>query len=414
MKMKAETETKTGEGTDEMAQTPNLDLSGAERAALIFERERAAVVQTYTRQPIHLVRGSGARVWDASGREYIDFVAGIAVNNVGHCHPAVVEAIARQAKELIHTSNLYYTENQVSLAEELKALTGMDRAFFCNSGAESIEAALKLARRATGRSKIIAAVHSFHGRTLGSLGATYKAVYREPFRPLQEAEFVPFDDPEALAAAASKETSAVILEPVQGEGGVNVPSPDYLKAAREVCDDCGSLLILDEVQTGFGRTGRWFGKEHSGVMPDVMALAKGIAGGLPMGAMLLAQSVSDVFQRGDHGSTFGGGPLVSAAALASIGAIKNERLVERSEEMGRYLRSRLSAEIDATDVRGLGLMVGVELEANCPAVVARARELGVLLNATSDHVLRMVPPLVVGKEEIDRVVKVLGEIQREP
>lgn len=412
--MKAETETKTGEGTDEMVQTPNLDLSGSQRAALIFERERAAVVQTYTRQPIFLVRGSGARVWDASGREYIDFVAGIAVNNVGHCHPAVVGAIARQAKELIHTSNLYYTENQVSLAEELKALTGMDRAFFCNSGAESIEAALKLVRRATGRSKIVAAVHSFHGRTLGSLGATYKAVYREPFRPLQEAEFVPFDDPEALAAAASKETSAVILEPVQGEGGVNVPSSEYLKAAREVCDDCGALLILDEVQTGFGRTGRWFGKEHSGVMPDVMALAKGIAGGLPMGAMLLAQSVSDVFQRGDHGSTFGGGPLVSAAALASIGAIKNERLVERSEEMGSYLRSRLSAEIDATDVRGLGLMVGVELEASCPEIVNLARERGVLLNATSEHVLRMVPPLVVGKEEIDRVVKVLGEILEEP
>nr|WP_316967109.1 acetylornithine transaminase [Candidatus Methanocrinis natronophilus] len=414
MKMKAETETKSREGTDEMAQTPNLDLSGSERAALIFEREKAAVVQTYTRQPIFLVRGSGARVWDASGREYIDFVAGIAVNNVGHCHPAVVGAIARQAKELIHTSNLYYTENQVSLAEELKALTGMDRAFFCNSGAESIEAALKLARRATGRSEIVAAVHSFHGRTLGSLGATYKAVYREPFRPLQEAKFVPFDDPEALAAAVSKETSAVVLEPVQGEGGVNVPSPGYLRAAREVCDDAGALLILDEVQTGFGRTGTWFGKEHSGVMPDVMALAKGIAGGLPMGAILVAQSVSDVFQRGDHGSTFGGGPLVSAAALASIGAIKDERLVERSEEMGAYLRARLAEEIDAIDVRGLGLMVGVELVASCPEIVNRARERGVLLNATSDHVLRMVPPLVVGKEEIDRVVKVLGEIQREP
>jgi acetylornithine/N-succinyldiaminopimelate aminotransferase len=376
--------------------------------------ERKSVVQTYTRQPILLVRGSGARVWDASGREYIDFVAGVAVNNVGHCHPSVVEAIRQQAKELIHTSNLYYTENQVLLAEELKALTGMDRAFFCNSGAESVEAALKLARKATGRSKIVAAIHSFHGRTLGSLGATYKPMYREPFRPLQEADFVPFDDPEALAAAVSTETSAVILEPVQGEGGVHVPKPGYLRAAREICDDCGALLILDEVQTGFGRTGKWFGKEHSGVMPDAMTLAKGIAGGLPMGAMLAAESVSDVFKRGDHASTFGGGPLVSAAALASIGAIREERLVERSEEMGRYLRARLSEEIDAIDVRGLGLMVGVELAANCPEVVNRARERGVLLNATSDHVLRMVPPLVVGRGEIDRVVKVLGEIQREP
>lgn len=392
----------------------NAESSGAERTARIAEVERKSVVQTYTRQPILLVRGSGARVWDASGREYIDFVAGIAVNNVGHCHPSVVEAIRQQAKELIHTSNLYYTENQVLLAEELKALTGMDRAFFCNSGAESVEAALKLARKATGRSKIVAAIHSFHGRTLGSLGATYKPMYREPFRPLQEADFVPFDDPKALAAAVSTETSAVILEPVQGEGGVHVPKPGYLRAAREICDDCGALLILDEVQTGFGRTGKWFGKEHSGVMPDAMTLAKGIAGGLPMGAMLAAESVSDVFKRGDHASTFGGGPLVSAAALASIGAIREERLVERSEEMGRYLRSRLSEEIDAIDVRGLGLMVGVELAANCPEIVNRARERGVLLNATSDHVLRMVPPLVVGRGEIDRVVKVLGEIQREP
>lgn len=392
----------------------NAESSGAERTARIAEVERKSVVQTYTRQPILLVRGSGARVWDASGREYIDFVAGVAVNNVGHCHPSVVEAIRQQAKELIHTSNLYYTENQVLLAEELKALTGMDRAFFCNSGAESVEAALKLARKATGRSKIVAAIHSFHGRTLGSLGATYKPMYREPFRPLQEADFVPFDDPKALAAAVSTETSAVILEPVQGEGGVHVPKPGYLRAAREICDDCGALLILDEVQTGFGRTGKWFGKEHSGVMPDAMTLAKGIAGGLPMGAMLAAESVSDVFKRGDHASTFGGGPLVSAAALASIGAIREERLVERSEEMGRYLRSRLSEEIDAIDVRGLGLMVGVELAANCPEIVNRARERGVLLNATSDHVLRMVPPLVVGRGEIDRVVKVLGEIQREP
>jgi acetylornithine/N-succinyldiaminopimelate aminotransferase len=390
------------------------DLSGAVRTARIVELERESVIQTYTRQPILLVRGSGAKVWDAEGREYLDFVAGVAVNTVGHCHPAVVEAITRQAKDLIHTSNLYYTENQVFLAEELKTLTGMDRAFYCNSGAESVEAALKLARRATGRSEIVAAVHSFHGRTLGSLGATHKPVYREPFRPLLEADFVPYDDSEALKSAVSKETSALILEPVQGEGGVNVPKPDYLRAARQICDDCGALLVLDEVQTGFGRTGRWFGKEHSGIMPDVMTLAKGIAGGLPMGAMLAAESVTDVFQKGDHASTFGGGPLVSAAALATIGAIKRERLVERSEQMGAYLRSRLVEEIDALEVRGLGLMVGVELEASCPEIVNRARERGVLLNATSEHVLRMVPPLVVGKEEIDCVVKVLAEILEKP
>jgi len=384
--------------------------SGSERTARIVELERESVIQTYTRQPILLVKGSGAKVWDAEGNEYLDFVAGIAVNSVGHCHPAVVEAIKKQASELIHTSNLYYTENQVFLAEELKTLTGMDRAFYCNSGAESVEAALKLARRATGRSETVAAVDSFHGRTLGSLGATYKPVYREPFRPLNEANFVPYDDAEALLAAVSKETSAVILEPVQGEGGVNVPSPGYLRAAREICDDCGALLILDEVQTGFGRTGRWFGKEHSGVMPDVMTLAKAVAGGLPMGVMMAAETVTDAFQKGDHATTFGGDPLVSAAALATIGAIKKEKLVERSEQVGSYLRSRIVEEIDALEVRGLGLMVGVELEASCPEIVNEARERGILLNATSEHVLRMVPPLVVGKEEIDRVVKVLAEI----
>ena len=410
MKMKMETE----KGTDKGMEKSESELSGAERTARIVELERESVIQTYTRQPILLVKGAGAKVWDASGKVYLDFVAGVAVNTVGHCHPSVVEVIKRQAAELIHTSNLYYTENQVFLAEELKTLTGMDRAFYCNSGAESVEAALKLARRATGRSEIVAAVNSFHGRTLGSLGATHKPVYREPFRPLNEADFVPFDDPEALKSAVSKETSALILEPVQGEGGVNVPDPGYLRAARQICDDCGALLILDEVQTGFGRTGKWFGKEHSGIMPDAMTLAKGIAGGLPMGAMLAAESVTDVFQKGDHASTFGGGPLVSAAALASIGAIKRERLVERSEQMGAYLRSRLVEEIDALEVRGLGLMVGVELEASCPEIVNRARERGVLLNATSEHVLRMVPPLVVGKEEIDRVVKVLAEILEKP
>ncbi len=222
----------------------------------LIKRESQAIIQTYTRQELVLVRGSGAKVWDSEGKEYLDFVAGIAVNNVGHCHPTVVEAIKRQAEVLIHTSNLYYTENQVLLAEELKRLTGMKRAFFCNSGAESVEAALKLVRRATGKAGIVAAERCFHGRTLGALGATYKAAYREPFRPLNEARFVPYNDPEALKAAVTRETGAVILEPVQGEAGVYVPDADYLRAARQICDDAGALLIFDEVQTGFGRTGQ--------------------------------------------------------------------------------------------------------------------------------------------------------------
>lgn len=374
----------------------------------LIKRESQAIIQTYTRQDIVLVRGSGALVWDSDGKEYLDFVAGIAVNNVGHCHPVVVEAIKRQAETLIHTSNLYYTENQVLLAEELKRLTGMKRAFFCNSGAESVEAALKLSRRATGKSKVVAAERCFHGRTLGALGITYKAVYREPFQPLNEATFVPYNDPEALKAAVTKDTGAVILEPVQGEAGVYVPDPDYLRAARQICDDSGALLVFDEVQTGFGRTGKWFGKDNFGVMPDIMTLAKALAGGLPMGAMLAAESVSETFQRGDHASTFGGGALISAAALASIEAMKRERLVERSAELGAYMRSELKR-LHPREIRGLGLMIGLDLDADCKTVVQKVRDRGVLLNNTGDHTIRLVPPLVVTREQIDRVVTVIGE-----
>ena len=371
-------------------------------------REAKAIIQTYARQDVVLVRGSGLRVWDSDGKEFLDFVAGIAVNNIGHCHPAVARAISQQAERLIHTSNLYYTENQVLLAEELKALSGMDRAYFCNSGAESVEAALKLTRRATGRSKIVAAERAFHGRTLGALGSTYKSVYREPFRPLNEAAFVPYNDIEALKAAVTPDTGAVILEPVQGEAGVYVADTEYLRAARQICDDRGALLIFDEVQTGFGRTGKWFGKEHSAVMPDIMTLAKAMAGGLPIGAMLARGPAAEAFQKGDHGSTFAGGPLICAAALASIQVIKDEKLVERSEEMGAYLKSQL-AKLAPREVRGLGLMVGVDLDADCKALVGAAQEKGVLLNSTGEHTLRFIPPLVVGKDEIDKVVSVIEQ-----
>ena len=373
------------------------------------KRESESIFQTYGRQDVVLVRGSGARVWDSDGKEYLDFVAGIAVNNVGHCHPRVVEAICRQAATLIHTSNLYYTENQVLLAEELKRLTGMKRAYFCNSGAESVEAALKLTRRATGKSKIVAAERAFHGRTLGALGLTYKPIYREPFQPLSEATFIPYNDVEALKSAVTRETAAVILEPVQGEAGVYVPDADYLKAARQICDDTGAKLIFDEVQTGFGRTGKWFGKDHSGVQPDIITLAKAIGGGLPMGAMLAGESVSEAFQKGDHGSTFAGGPLISAAALATIEVIKEEKLVQRSEELGRYLRTALER-LEPREIRGQGLMVGLDLDADCKVLVEKALQKGVLINNTGEHTLRLIPPLVVTKEEIDRVVTVIGEL----
>jgi len=371
-------------------------------------REALAIFQTYGRQDVLLVRGLGARLWDSDGREYLDFVAGIAVNNVGHCHPKVVQAIQSQAERLIHTSNLYYTENQVLLAEALKALTGMDRAYFCNSGAESVEAALKLVRRLTGRSGIVAAERAFHGRTLGALGATFKSAYREPFRPLAEAAFVPYNDIEALKAAVTAQTAAVILEPVQGEAGVYLADAEYLQAARQICDDRKALLIFDEVQTGFGRTGKWFAKEHSGVMPDIMTLAKALAGGLPMGAMLAHGSAAEGFSKGDHGSTFAGGPLISAAALAVIEVIKEERLVERSAEMGEYLRGKLKA-LAPREIRGLGLMVGVDLGADCKALVEKALSQGAILNNTAEHTLRLIPPLVVGRAEIDQVVKIIGD-----
>ncbi len=373
------------------------------------KRESESIFQTYSRQDVLLVRGSLARVWDSDGKEYLDFVAGIAVNSVGHCHPRVVEAIGRQAATLIHTSNLYYTENQVLLAEELKRLTGMKRAYFCNSGAESVEAALKLTRRATGKSKIVAAEHAFHGRTLGALGLTYKTVYREPFQPLSEATFIPFNDDEALKSAVTRETAAVILEPVQGEAGVYVADKDFLLAARQICDDAGALLIFDEVQTGFGRTGKWFGKDHSGVQPDIITLAKAIAGGLPMGAMLASETVSEAFQKGDHGSTFAGSPLISAAAMATIEVILEEKLVQRSEELGLYLRTELE-KLGPREIRGQGLMVGLDLDADCKVLVEKALQKGVLINNTGEHTLRLIPPLVVTREEIDRVVTVIGEL----
>jgi len=374
----------------------------------IKNREAAAIIQTYSRQDVLLVRGSGAHVWDSDGREYLDFVAGIAVNNVGHCHPKVVGAVKAQAERLIHTSNLYYTENQVRLAEELKGLTGMDRVFFCNSGAESVEAALKLTRRATGRSKIVAAERAFHGRTLGALGATYKSAYREPFRPLDEAAFVPYNDVEALKSAATADTGAVILEPVQGEAGVYVADPEFLRAAREICDDRNALLIFDEVQTGFGRTGEWFGKDHFSVKPDIMALAKAMAGGLPIGAMLAAEDAAQALGKGDHGSTFAGGPLICAAALAVIDVIREEKLVARSRENGAYLKSEL-AKLGPREVRGLGLMVGIDLDADCKSLVEKALVEGVLINSTGEHTLRIIPPLVVDKKEIDQVVSVIGQ-----
>ncbi len=378
----------------------------------IVQRYEKYIFNTYTRQPIAIKSARGAVVTDVNGKGYIDCVAGIAVNNVGHCHPSVVEAIKRQAEELIHVSNLYYTEQQAVLAEELVELTGMEKVFFCNSGAEAVEGALKLARKASGRKEFIATENAFHGRTMGALSITYKEKYRKPFEPLAPAVFVPYNDAGAIRAAIHENTAGVILEPIQGEGGVIVPSDDYLKEVREICDEKGILLILDEVQTGFGRTGKWFAKEHSGVEPDILTTAKAMGGGFPMGAMLACEDIAANFGRGDHASTFGGNALACAAAIANIDVIKKEKLVRRSEELGNYLIQKLESlnKNYVKEIRGKGLMVGMELSIKCEDIVNRAREMGVLLNCTSESVLRFVPPLTITKEQLNKAVSVLDEI----
>jgi acetylornithine/N-succinyldiaminopimelate aminotransferase len=378
----------------------------------ITQKYEKYIFQTYTRQPIAIMSAKGALVTDVNGKEYIDCVAGIAVNNVGHCHPVVVDAIKRQAEQLIHVSNLYYTENQALLAQELVNLSGMDRVFYCNSGAEAVEGALKLARKASGKKEFIATEHGFHGRTRGALSVTHKEKYRKPFEPLAPAIFVPFNDADAIRSAITNDTAGVIIEPIQGEGGVIIPSDNYLKEVREICDEKGTLLILDEVQTGFGRTGKWFAREHSGITPDIMTTAKAMGGGFPMGAMLAKEEVAANFVRGDHASTFGGGALACAAALANIEVIKKEKLVKRSQDMGNYLVNKLKGlnKDYVLEIRGKGLMVGMELSIKCEDIVAKARDSGVLLNCTSDSVLRFVPPLTITEKQIDTVVSVLNEI----
>ena len=377
----------------------------------VIEKDSKYVMQNYGRQPLVLSKGKGAVVQDICGKEYIDCVAGIAVNNVGHCHPMVVRAIKAQAEELLHVSNLYYTEIQAELAETLVSVTGMERVFFCNSGSEAVEAAMKLARVASGKSAFVAAEHSFHGRTIGALSVTHKSMYRDPFMPpvSSETAFVPYSNADAIRQAISENTAAVILEPIQGEGGVKIPNPEYLKEVREICDETGTFLIFDEVQTGFGRTGTWFCKEQFGVEPDIMSMAKAIGGGFPMGAIAAREGLS--FGRGQHASTFGGGPLACAAALASIEAIREEGLLKRSKENGAYFMGKLRNmdREDVVEVRGKGLMIGVEIKYPCSKFVDFAREHGVLVNCTSDSVLRLVPPLVITKEQIDKVVDVLEQ-----
>ena len=379
------------------------------------------LMQTYARQPISIVRGRGAKIYDMEGREYIDFVGGIAVNILGHGHPDLVQAIQRQAAQLIHVSNLYYTEPQVRLAQMLVDHSCADRVFFCNSGAEANEAAIKLARRyghekhGADRFEIITMKNSFHGRTMATLTATGQEKVQKGFEPLVPGfVYAPFNDFAAIESLVTDKTTAIMLEPIQGEGGVYVADQAYLKSLRELCTQKDILLIFDEVQTGMGRTGTLFAYEQLGVEPDIMTLAKGLGGGMPIGACLAKEAVAAVFTAGTHASTFGGNPLACVAGLAVCRILIEGRVLEQARRMGDYLSKGLADFKDrhraVRDVRGLGLLQGLEVEIDAKAVVADCLTRGVLVNATSERVLRFVPPLIITQAEIDRVLETLSSI----
>ncbi len=378
----------------------------------IIDKEKKFIMPTYTRPHVVLTEGKGAILRDLTGNEYIDCVGGIAVNAVGYSHPMVVQAIKEQVDKLMHVSNLYYTVPQVELAEKLVQLTGMSKVFFCNSGAESVEAALKLATRTTGKGGFIAAEGSFHGRTIGALSLTSGHKFRSAFTPLllKNVKFVRYGDADAIDDAIGDDTAAVVLEPIQGENGVVIPPDGYLKAVRDICTDKKVLLILDEIQTGFGRTGRWFGKDHESVEPDIMTLAKALGAGFPIGAILAREGLE--FKAGEHASTFGGNPLACSAALASIRVIESEELVTHSRELGTHLMTLLQ-DLDGTvvkEIRGRGLMIGIELNKPCADIAAKALERRVLVNCTAERVIRLVPPLVISQKELTTVASVLHDV----
>jgi acetylornithine aminotransferase len=379
------------------------------------------LMNTYTRQPLSIVRGRGARVYDLEGREYLDFVAGIAVNVLGHGHPDLIVAIQKQAQHLIHASNLYYTEPQVSLAKALVDHSFAQKVFFCNSGAEANEAAIKLARRyahekyGAGRHEILTMRNSFHGRTMATLTATGQEKVHKGFEPLLPGfAYVPFNDLQAVAEAVSDHTAAVMLEPIQAEGGIYVAERAYVNGLRELCRQRDILLIFDEVQTGMGRTGTLFAYEQMDVEPDIMTLAKGLGGGVPIGACLAKEHVAQAFGPGTHASTFGGNPLACAAGLAVMRVLLEGHILDQARRMGEYLRKGLDACKDRhrsiKDVRGLGLLQGLELNIDAKAVVADCLTRGVLINNPGERIVRFVPPLIISQGEIDRLLDVLSQI----
>ena len=374
-------------------------------------RADAHLTPNYARYPVEFARGEGARLWDADGSEYLDFLTGISVSSVGHCHPAVVAAIREQAGRLLHVGNLYYTEPMSRLARRLAESSLGGKVFFTNSGAEAVEAALKCARKARQGGTIVSLHGAFHGRTYGALSATPQESKQAPFAPLVGG-FVSVDPTiEALAAAVDQQTAALILEPIQGETGVHVLPDGLLRFARERCDQVGATLIFDEIQTGLGRTGTAWAYEHSGVTPDLLTSAKALGGGLPIGALITGPRHADTFAPGDHGSTFAGGPVVCAAALAALDVLLDEELLARVRELGELLRERVATLPHVVEIRGRGLMVAFDVDVDAPEVVRRALlEQRLVVNATGPVTVRLLPPLVIGEREVDDAVERLRAV----
>jgi acetylornithine aminotransferase/acetylornithine/N-succinyldiaminopimelate aminotransferase len=379
------------------------------------------IMNTYKRFPVVLTKGSGARLWDINGREYLDFVAGIAVCSLGHSHPQVIAAVKEQLEKLTHVSNLYYTQPQTQLAKLLVENSFADKVFFCNSGAEANEAAIKLARKyahenmGPDKFELITMKDSFHGRTMATITATGQEKFQFGFTPLLEGfKYVPFNDLKALEASISGKTCGVMLEPIQGEGGVNIPDDNYLASVREICDRHGILLIVDEVQTGIGRTGKLFAYEYSGIKPDVMTLAKALGNGLPVGAMLATDKIAKAFVPGNHASTFGGNPLAMVAASAVLKTIFEEKILENCRKTGDYFLSQLKKLQQKykiiMEVRGRGLMLAVKLDIEAANIVNECLHKGLLINSTGGKTLRFVPPLIITTGEVDQAIGVLDEV----
>jgi acetylornithine aminotransferase len=379
----------------------------------MINRWSNAVQNNYGSPSIALVKGKGIVVTDADGKQYLDFLGGIATNILGHAHPAIVKAVSKQVSVLSHVSNFYVHPNAVELAEKLTSMTGDKSAkvFFCQSGAEANEAALKLSRR-TGKVRIVAAQGAFHGRTMGALSLTGQPSKREPFLPLiKGVKHVPYGNIEAMRKAVSKKTAMVIIEPIMGEAGVIVPPADYLQELRSLCDAKGALLVIDAVQTGMGRTGDWFGYEYSGITPDVITLAKGLGGGLPLGAMIALGKAADLFQPGDHGSTFGGNPVTTSAGLAAIKYIESQKLLKKVEKQGAYLMQELALIPGVAEVRGAGLLLGIELEKlKASDVASSLQKAGVLVNAANPTTIRLAPALIVSDAQIKKFITVFKKV----